>query len=261
MITFCELIPTIKNRLLIEKQNELIRNMRRFPPPVIPDNNETKPKRILDVRMEEDGTIRTYIENSDYPIRFYTPIDAVNVVANYKRLFSLLIKNGIIGILTLYLNQKVWKEYLKRTFELYPILLKEKHWSEPVKEIRRVLKSKISDVLLDAISLILENDMAYRYRLQDFLGELNKIWLSQNEIKELKRILDILIERELDRNVKIWKLARRFIWILRFKGLRDVREVLMKLDIDKVKLSKEDIYWVNIVPNYNYLGKKVGERL
>jgi len=249
MISFYDLLPNIKERLLIEKQAEIVRKMRKTLP-ATPYDDGVPPKKIIDIKMLADGTVRTYVENSDEPLRFYTPHEAVDIVASYKRLFSALIKNGVIGIITIVLNKKVWIEYLRKTFELYPIILKEEHWSQPVKEIRRILK--IDETLKDAISLILENDMAYRYRMQAFLSELNQDNLKKNTIKELKRILDIFISRENDRNKVLWLKVRNLLWLLRFKGLNEIREILLDLKIDEIKFSKEDLYWIKLNKSFNW---------
>jgi hypothetical protein len=268
MITFFDLLPKAEQELKKQKVQVVLDARKRITEKEVkaqqdlPSTYANDSDVLTGIYLNEDGTIQTTAKNAKYPMRFYVPYQEVNVTAAYKKLFSLLIANGAWGFLALWLNKKIWSKWLKRMFELYPILLKDKYWSQTVKEIRRVLKGKIDDNELDAISAVLENDMAYRYRVQDILGEIDRYKLQQNPLKEIKRLIGLSIEREQDeRNVKKLKIMRKYIWLLRFKGLREITDILKDLHTNEIKLSKEDIYWTNIVPNYNYRGISYQERL
>lgn len=213
-----------------------------------------QPRKIIDVFFASDGTVRTAIEGEKYPVRFFTPQEAVDVIASYKRLFSLLAKKGFWGGIILYFNQDIWKDYLNNIFNLYPVILKEERWSQPVKELRRILDIDIT--LKNAISLVFENDMAYRYRLQDILQELNQDNLSKNPRKELRRLFKLMIDREHDNCIKLWKVLYRLSWLLYF-----LKKPLMKLNIDEIKMSPEDIYWSNINESYDMRGLSKEQRI
>jgi len=258
-LIFSEYYSTIKANLTARKNEELYRRMlREAPAPVPSDISDKKVYNPIIERIEftKNGIV-SYLEDEKYPVRFYTPHEAVDVITVYKRLFRLMAGKGIIGLLILYFGRKIWIEWTKHYFTYNPVLLKEECWSQPVREIRRVLK--IDETLKDAISVIIQNDMAYCYRLQDILGELNK---DNNPIGEIKRLANLYISREHGSSLLIIvKKARKYLWLLRFKGLKEIKAMMMDLNIDEIKLSKEDIYWTNIVPSYNYRGISYEERL
>ena len=252
---FSEYYSTIKANLAIRRNKEVYsRMLKKLPIVFSPDLKEKKVYNpiIRDVKLTKNG-VMSYLVDEKYPLRFYTPHEVVDMVTVYKRLLALMLNKGLIGVLILYFGRKIWLEWSKHYFKYNPILLKEECWSQPVREIRRVLKD---ESLKDAISIILENDMAYCYRLQDILGELNK---KNSFTKEIKRLADLYISRDHgSRLVRMAKRARKYLWLLRFTK---VKSILMDINIDEIKLSKEDIYWTNIVPGYNYRGLTYKRRL
>ena len=259
MTIFSEYYETIKKGLAVRKYDELYRRTLRKVPPVVPEPKErVYNPRIVDVELTKNGLV-SYLEKEKYPVRFYTPHKFVDLVTVYKRLFRLILDKGIIGILILYFGRKIWIDWSKHYFRYNPVLLlKEECWSQPVKEIRRVLKiEKIDETLKDVISVIMQNDMAYCYPVQDILGELNK---DNSFIKEIKRLADLYISRSKGSGslFEIAKKARKYLWLLRFTK---VKAILMDLNIDEIKLSKEDIYWTNIVSGYDYRGLSYEQRL
>jgi hypothetical protein len=239
--------------LSIEKMQGILRIIRRDAPQTILNNPNDKPKIIEDLQLASDGSVRTYIEGEPYPLRFFTPHEAVDVVANYKRLFALLLEKGLLGFVIIWLGRKIWPIWIHRIFELYPVLLKDEHYSQPVKELRRVLN--IDPNIKDAISLVLENDMAYRYRFQDIIGELNKDTLKVFPTTEIKRLLSIMRMRETDPRIKKKvELIIRFAFLLRFTPFI---KILKDINIDEVKLSVEDKYWVKLNKSYNFGGNNI----
>jgi len=249
---YVELYKTISARLARENQLTLFRKSLRHIPPEEPDVSLGNPVKILRVELK-DG-FKSYCEGEKYPARFFTPHEVVDAVAAYKRLFSLLLTKPL-GILALVLLKRIWIEWLKRYFSLTTILLKEEYWSEPVRELRRVLK--VDPTIKDAISGILQHDMAYCYRFQDVLGELNKDNFNKDPAKEIKRLIYLYYDREQGGSViagdvrKYVKFLMPMLWIM---PKRKMKEFVNEIDLDKIKLSKEDIYWTNLVPNYNYRG-------
>ena len=90
---------------------------------------------------------------------------------------------------------------------------------------------------------------------------------NKNPVKEVNRLIDILIIREKDEwdqmNSK-WRALKRLTciasWIY-FKKIKDIKEIVSQLDINKIKLSKEDIYWTDLVPSYDYGGISYEQRV
>lgn len=130
-------------------------------------------------------------------------------------------------------------------------LIPDKDYSRPVREIGRAIATVLDTwqvrMLLNfkyTFMLILEFDDAYRFRLQDLLGELNKQNLILNPRKELKRLIDLGIQREhwegVQGKFKSWK---KLINLIPKKILNKIVLVLLELDMDKVKLDESDMDW------------------
>lgn len=120
---------------------------------------------------------------------------------------------------------------------------------------------------VEFIYYFLEKDNAYRFRLQDVLENLDK---TNGSVKEIRRILKLLQDREsLDPNGQIsnqarkWKYLRRATIILYiWKDLRIfLKNVIMEIDIDKVRLDDSDWYFCLKRSQYNFRGIPYKERL
>jgi hypothetical protein len=125
------------------------------------------------------------------------------------------------------------------------------------------LKGKLDESFIDAITLVLEHDSAYRYRFQDIIVNLNKYELTRNSKKELCRLMDMLIEREEGRLSDKWEKVKKFAEIaLSFptKIRRELVKILVELNLEELKFSKEDIYWTDYYYSYKFGGKSLEER-
>lgn len=180
----------------------------------------------------------------------------------------------------------ILKRQLNKINALNPILNGYKQ-NEPTKEIKRALTvvlekngyKKIGDDefyyegnLLNAIDnfanffvFFLEMDNEYRFPIQDLLGELDKKAVKDNPRKEIKRLLSIY----LDRSKKVeGRNTRRFIYAEKMLSLlflstefsRFLKEFLLELDIEKLKLSEDDLYFC-LAKNYDFKGISAEERI
>ena len=230
------------------------------------DDPETR--EVTDIMIEKDGSVRAFLTKSPEPVRQWPDHRTVMLTAEYKRLVPLLVGNlakmgwikRIITLLAVKFNFNLFPEWLGYIMSLNSCLLKPEHYSQPVKEIRRVLRWKIDDNLVDAIGLILEYDMAYRYRLQDIIVLLDK---GNDPVKEIIRLIDILITRDIGNDGMIVKYRnlQKFLPFLIFgKTKRLLARIFRDIDLEEMKLSKEDIYWTNEFGLYNYRGLSVEER-
>jgi len=126
---------------------------------------------------------------------------------------------------------------------------------ESVRKKNPKLNEEISH-LRNIVCMILEADNAYRYRVQDVFGEINKEKAKKDPIEELIRIADIWIEKETgkkkvdDREMKKFMTAYKIVWIKRIlrllkfvpqfkKVLRDFFEVF---HVEDVQMDKEDYF-------------------
>lgn len=223
---------------------------------------------ICDVRIEDDGSVRTYLKDHPEPMRIYPDAQVVAFTAVYKRLLTLVASNfnkqGLIGkIITLLYykkNKSIATDWLKYIFEFYPALLNEENYSQPIKELRRVLTGKIEQPFVDAITLVIEFDAAYRYRFQDVFSELNQSSLGTlyHTRKEVKRLLEIAHTRELgqDETPVRWNNLKKMLgMILLVPSICEkVMYILRDINLNEIRFTDEDIYWTNQFGVYNYRG-------
>lgn len=119
--------------------------------------------------------------------------------------------------------------------------------------------------LIAFICLFLEHDNAYRFPFQDVFSELNKENLKKSLLKELNRLANIFISRE-PKTGPIYKLVAMksiiFGFLLINKDSREfVKEFLLELNIDQIKMDDNDWYFCLNRTGYNFKGLSYEERV
>lgn len=133
-------------------------------------------------------------------------------------------------------------------------------------------------------TLIMEFDGAYRFPTQDMLGETDKENAQRSGAREMLRLLDLMIERNINltpippemlptipgitdrtsgvpEKFRFIKKAMRILFFLSSQSRRIIRNFLLELDIDKVKLDDADWYFCLRRNTHNYRGVPITERL
>jgi len=120
--------------------------------------------------------------------------------------------------------------------------------------------------IMEFVYFFIEYDQAYRFPAQDILGELNKENLRKDFKKELSRVFDILIERaQSDKDKRLEEtfraLKKSVILLVLIKDFgRIIKDFLLELDIDRVKLDEHDWYFSYLRTGYNYGGMDLETR-
>ena len=270
------LIDGLRQRMNIEEANRISASIRN-PHRMTPESMATAQDRldVERVALAPDKTLRMYIKGAKEPIRMYPDMNSVWFIAYYKRFIPLMLHQlegmgwikRIITLLALKYNYEIAIKWLEHIFSTYQGTLKEEHYSQPVKEIRRVLRGEMNETLMDAITLVLEYDSGYRYRFQDIIAELKKSWVNNDFIvPEIQRLLDILTYREglgkIDPASK-WQKLKRLLPIIFFlypKLKKKIVKILSEINIDEVRFDKSDIYWINQNPYHLYRGMTIEDR-
>jgi hypothetical protein len=110
------------------------------------------------------------------------------------------------------------------------------------------------------IQTIYETDLAYRYRIQNILEELDKDALVKHQRREIMRLLQLNIDRELviygvgqrEKAVMAKRMVNASLFFPAFRSL--LVDFLLELDIEKIKMDLYDRYWVCDRFDYNYNG-------
>jgi hypothetical protein len=117
--------------------------------------------------------------------------------------------------------------------------------------------------LVEAITHVLEFDDAYRYRVQDIMGELNLTALSANPGREVSRLLVLAASRGEVTTGEKFRLFARIVPYLFMTG--DVRKATLaffeRADLEKLRLDRNDMYTCLIWGGYDFGGASFAERL
>jgi hypothetical protein len=232
------------------------------------------PDYLIDFKRSKEGWPLQYYLGRPEPLRARPNIEIVFPACWIKKIIVNLIydfKNkGIFGKLGVLLSIGLYYNYLIDTayYGAGEFIRAKDKLSQAPREFQRVLEiwgEKIRDI----ITIILEGDPAYRYRLQDITGNLNKEALKKSPRKEIIRLAKILMDREngdnsFNRGMKgKWDLVSKVInlsLLVNWKLKNKIRDTLLELNLDEIKLSKEDLYWCDLNKDYNFGGLTAEER-
>ena len=257
--------------------SEITSNMKEIP--ILPSQIAPEDDRhtIQKVELPPEGGVLTYMSEFEYPYRGFPFEEFVTIVDVIKK----IVKGSLSGLFHSFRTNKpkillilptvlVLRELLYvGTYTFHRLItrykIKAHRYSQSMRELYRAIsnprkneKPRMMELRLmarDVICMILEFDNAYRFRVQDILGELNKYELDKNPIKEINRLVDIASGRELEQQVKdTWRLIKLFTsYYLRFdRQLRNmVVDVLSDLNLERFKLMPEDM--VYCAPRKDYV--------
>ncbi len=246
--------------------------------PVLPsDASQSKDVYPLErVEFPETGGILTYMQNQKYPYKGFPMGEFVDKNDTMKKLSKGLlsgifhqvfkVKNGKVKLknpLKLIFCILAFKSIVRteiytfhRFIERYKI--KPFRYCDAIRELYRagsVNQSEMGLKLRDIICMHLEMDNAYRYRFQDITEVFDLVKFKKNPIKEILRDFNVMQEREIKQEIKdSWTLTKMLVHYLRFdKELREIIvDTIKELDIDKLRLSVEDISYCEPREDYSF---------
>lgn len=163
------------------------------------------------------------------------------------------------------------------TIKLYPFFIKFVHfalydniyentdkYSQPVREFYRAFPKEFP-LEKDLFCFFSESDHAYRYREQDIMMEVDKEAFKKNPAKETQRLIDIMIAREpVESTMRAkWRVLKKlvpfaflYLKIFKPKVLKALKKMVEDINLEEIRPSKEDLYWMNEAPSYNFRGLK-----
>lgn len=265
---------------LIENQRlmgQIIAEMKEIPE--LPSEVPTDVHALTKVELPDTGGVLTYMEGYDEPYKgfpFHEFVDKIDSLKKLSRgvlssLFHSLKRRNKLQVASLVLVPWLFNDLLRGTIYAYHRIIirfkiKELRYSDAVREVYRAMSTKflgetsdeatIREMVRDLLCMVLENDNAYRFRFQDIVVELDKEALKRNAGKELVRLLALMQTRERSQDVKdTWTLLKTFLPMYLFVN-RKVRmrivQTLGELDMEKVRLSKEDIFYCKPRKDYKF---------
>lgn len=254
--------------------NVIVSQMKEIPilPSEIPQQNDTNP--LNRVEFPDAGGILTFMDGHEEPYKgfpYFEFVDKIDVMKKLTRahlsgLYHALKTRNKLQLATLLVVPWFFKDFLRvQLYTLWKLIdrfrIKKERYCDAIREMHRVfslggeseeLKLQIKDVFC----MFLEFDNAYRYRFQDVIVELNKEKLRTAPRKELIRLFDVLASRENSQEIKdTWKLARlalKFYLPLDRELTRILQEVFLEADLEKLRLTKEDVHYCHKRKDYTF---------
>lgn len=245
--------------------------------PELPSEVVQESNALEKVEYPAEGGMLTYMSGHEYPYRGFPFVEVVEKIDAMKKLskgalsgfyHSLRSFNPILWI-TLIPSLWVFKSLIAASvYTFYRLIersrIKRTHYSQAVRELYRAFNTprhnedektrELRLQLKDLVCMVLEFDNAYRFRMQDILEGLDKVSLKKNPAKEITRLLEVMMSRETTQEISdTWKLVRMFVSVylrLDRKFLWMVADVLAEVDIEKIKLTAEDVHFCSKRKDY-----------
>jgi hypothetical protein len=229
-------------------------------------------KSVEKIDFPKEGGIFTYFEGIDLPVKGYADGETVERVDEAKKmamtmLWGLFRMSKIKFLLLLIFKRQIEElgESLIISFweYIHKYRPKENRYCKTVREILLLFETTDYDVenkvlwhrIKDNICMVLEYDDAYRYRFQDIVEELNKEDFAKNPIKEMKRLFNIIAERE-DSDVmrNKWKMISSYVFLLRLKPFffKKLVEIVSLMELKEVKMDEADRYHAKLKVSYDF---------
>ena len=246
---------------------------------------------FVHVPLYKEGVF-TWFRGAQYPFKGYIYPSAVNAVHNVKRILRMQIELALyppmvitLGIISCipFLKYKFLSFFAERFIFTANTVL-EQYYIFPYRfcrvgrELHRAGAAFASGLNLSEfvprhnfptffkiLCMIFEYDNSYRYRGQDLLGEFNRKNLGDNPMREILRVWDLGIERELDENTKCKrKMFKKMIWLLLFfypQIKNKIAEFLLIMNFEEAKLDEGDLYDCAHRSGYDFGGMNLDKRI
>lgn len=151
-------------------------------------------------------------------------------------------------------------------FGLQGVCWKPQFYCDMVREFRRVAlqiagDDEVNKKFVNAICMIFEFDDAYRYRIQDGFGIIDREAFLKNPGKEARRVFKIMQERGEGTSEKFGTFVKIIPFIFKVKIVRNTLKKFIELvDIEKMVLDEVDFYRCLLWGGYRYMGMSDVER-
>jgi len=237
-------------------------------------------------RLSWDKGIFLYLEGAEYPQKGLTLPQTMWAVNMVKKNFIEAVK--IFGskefiptsiIFSLYPHksklrflEKLLSSFNRQSWEIMSSYILKNEYLTPVAQelcwstYSFLINLGISTENADKFSLIfshmVEYDRAYQFRVLDIFSETTKGKLLNNPIKEIKRLISIMAERDsvfVHNKFKLVGLGLSFMLFFR-KFRKAFKIAVSEVDVRKLSYDDGDRYWACVRTDYKYMGKTNEER-
>lgn len=230
-------------------------------------------------KLDFRESFKTYVKGAEFPYEGYVTNEMLWSTNQAKSVFIEAIRllskpHFILGTILSFI---FYREQLVESFNrighriMSPIMLKDKHLSVFAQEfqymvfefMRHIVLEERADKFSAIFARIIDNDDAYKQRLKDIFSMTSKERLKNP--KELSRLAKIMFERNgkpywLDK-VKYSVLLLRILIAVVPSARKGYKSAIENVNLDRLILHWEDMYWSVYKKDYNFAGMKWEERL
>lgn len=255
--------------------NEIAAMMKEVP--ILESEKPRDVSALTRVEFPVDGGVHTFMTGHDYPYRGFPLAEFVDKIDLIKKLsrqiqsgfFHALKRHGKLSLLLVPLIPFFGRDiFYAFTYSFHRLIVRFRihsfRYSQPIRELHRACSQaqpgedakgvELREMIRDIECMILEFDNAYRYRFQDIIDVFDYEALRKDPIKEISRVLDVMIEREKTEEIKdTWRLLKMFVrYYLRIdrKLLWMITNILLNINREETKLTVEDKWFC--VPREDY---------
>lgn len=239
---------------------------------------------VSEVKYPEEGGILSYFQNEKYPEKQLVYPEIFGFLNPFKRslLFfaklsdSFLGKIFIIFFLIFTLNKKIANKLFSLYVDMFwsgwsVVGINTQYYCVAARELYRAGlvfcgEDETKKRLLSMLVAFFECDNAYRYRIQDFFGILDKDSFIKNPSGEITRAINEFYLREqlgkswLDGKIKLIIIFVKFlVHIPKYKKL--LISIISEIDFNKIRLDQGDRYWCYHRTDYNADGLDLIDRM
>ena len=267
----------------IQKINFILARIREENVGIMETKPSTDPNKqtIVKVLFPPDGGVITYFDKLEHPAKGFCYGETVETVDEVKKtmmafltgLFESLSKNKIRTILFVLFFRKQFETMARRLviqldYRMRRVRQKPERYCISAREFYRVFnlmatwypkyKTEIES-FRNIWCMVWEYDDAYRYTGQDVLPEFNKDAAKKDIAGEIKRMIDLILERD-DRGLFIKFLQmKKMLFLLRFsKSTRIMIERFFSaIDLDRIKMDEDDKFHARFKVDYDWDASKI----
>ena len=240
------------------------------------ENTDPNKQVITRVLFPPEGGVITYFDKLEHPCKGFCYGETVETVDEVKKtlmsfltgFFESMTKNKIKTIIFALLFRKQFEIIAKRLviqvdYRMRRVLQKPERYCICSREFHRVFNQMINwypehkdaiQSLRNIWCMALEYDDAYRYTLQDVLVEFNKDNARKDLVKELKKMIDVILERD-DRGLSVkFSKIRKLLFLLNYsKRIKQmVERFFLEINLDIIKMDEDDKFHACFKEDYNW---------
>jgi hypothetical protein len=263
--------------------------MRENPLPPSEQVNKEDSNSLIKVEMPPEGGVLTYMTGYNEPYQGFPYHELVISMELIKKMTKGF-KSGFYHYLWKWFEGKYWQPMILLTSPFYRVYSRaelhtcwrylERHKIRPnryCRSMREVYRAfsipvigenndarEIRERIRDLACMHLEFDNAYRFRFQDTIVNIDKANFKKNPVKEMLRMFDILIEREIKQEVKdSWKLTKIMVEYLRYDKtvLKIYRNLIENMNLEECALDNRDWPFCEFRKDFTFVNKNFIQKL